>query len=135
MPTYPGFPRARNEEKVQHLLKDHMMIEPAYVENIIATPIFTGRQTDQFFESLRVGHKQVLTVNEEPRLAACIGSNEHSDFDGLGVWARFAGKMAIHESGLVTLEDSLHRLPKSKSLILADQFNASILLARQELKK
>jgi hypothetical protein len=97
-----------DSEYIKHALS-HLLIGDQFVQNTIETRRFSAEKVDQFFASFRPSHRNALSVCFGADIAReIIGEEEHHEFDALGAYGKFVGRMAIGESGLIKVERVLH---------------------------
>lgn len=114
----------RGDHDIQHALA-HLEIGAPAVDATITQQRFGASALSNFFATLRNGHRNALASHDE-RLKAVVGQQEMHDLDEYGVFGQFAGRMAIRESGLVTVESTLHHNPPEllRSALQASLTNA-----------
>ena len=95
----------RSAEAIQHGLAHLEIGEPA-VYATMAGNRFSAEALASFFGALRDGHR--IAFSRYETLAGVIGDEEHNELDAFGPFGQFAGRLALHESGLVTVEKELH---------------------------
>lgn len=84
----------------------HIQIGDAVVQNTTGAQVerFTQAGLTGFFDELQDSYG---TIFDQHQLAGIITS-EHHDFDAAGAFGKFAGRLAVRESGLVIIEKRLH---------------------------
>ena len=89
----------RNEHDIQHALA-HLEIGAPAVEATMGEHRFGQLALDNFFVTLRQGHREALTEHQSS-LGSVVGQEELHELDQHGIFGRFAGRMAVRESGLI----------------------------------
>lgn len=96
----------RHDSDIRHGLA-HIEIGAPVVQATIGEQRFSAHALSRFFEQLRSGHKEAL-VDFSSAFEGVIGHKEHSQLDEFGMFGRFAGRLALTESGLAIIEQQLH---------------------------
>lgn len=91
---------------IQHGLA-HLEIGTPAVQATISEQRFSAAALNSFFAQLRNGHRAVLEEYDSD-LADVIGTGEHRELDGYGIFGQFAGRLSLRESGLSIVESVLH---------------------------
>ena len=95
------------DEDIQHIISGHLGIGEGIIRVTVSERRFDPAKITDFFRELRTGHRKVLSAHDD-RLAAVVGIEEHSELDEFGAFGQFAGRMAMHKSGLTIVESLLH---------------------------
>lgn len=85
----------------------HMEIGEPVVRATIIDDRFTAAALQNFFMTLRNGHRVTL-AGYKPELATIIGQEEHHELDACGPFGKFVGRIAMNESGIIAVENALH---------------------------
>ena len=119
----------RTDHDIQHSLA-HMEIGEPAVHATITDNQFPAANLINFFRELREGHRSALSQHSNT-LVDVIGNAEHNELDEFGAFGQFAGRLAVRESGLATIESVLHH---GSTPVLQDALRASLTSAVQSLR-
>lgn len=125
------------ESNLQHTLA-HLQIGEAVITNTVGAggQRFGERACSDFYQNLQTSYADVLThyahTYRIEALAHIIEGEQHNEFDEIGDFGKFAGRIALRESGLAIVESQLHheRPDISKSLRVALQHSVATLMNR-----
>lgn len=98
----------KTDNDIRHALA-HIEIGEAAVKATTGQQRFSPNTLSQFFRTLRESHREAL-VNYSTKFTNVIGLQEHDELHHYGMFGQFAGRIAVRESGLATIERELHSL-------------------------
>jgi|GEM_PF-4367326 len=119
------------ESNFQHSLA-HLQIGDAVITNTVGAgpQRFGERACNDFYRNLRTGYGEVLAhyalVHGIEDLAHVIEDEQHNEFDEIGNFGKFAGRIALRKSGLAIVEKQLHHEKPDISAALRDALKHSV---------